>query len=219
MITPADKSYKATKRLLQGRAKLAYPFDRMVAWISKTWKVRVLNVIYDRVSQTRIPRLEVVLASHADAEKFDRSAAQYDDRKQNAVATKFSKLIADMPGRPFEVDRLFVIFSAFAPIARAEADGLITAADIDNFMLRIGNPDLWKISRFGGHATFFFYTNQQVARHKAAGLEADYARRYFYLVKPHDEFDYLSIDDYRISFDSKENFDKNYQGNWYYYYK
>lgn len=219
MITPADKSYKATKRLLQGNAELAYPFDRLAAWISKTWKVRVLNVIYGRVRYPRTPRLEVIVERRADAAKFDRSPAQYDERKQHAVATKFVKLIADMPVRRFEVDRLFVVFSAFAPIARAEADGRLTASDVDAFQRRIGNPDLWEISRFGGHATFFFYTDEQVARSKAIGLEDDYARRYFYLVKPHDEFNYLSIDDYRITFDSKENLDKNYHGNWYFYYK
>ncbi|MCC9606824.1 hypothetical protein LOC69_13060 [Blastopirellula sp. JC733] len=191
----------------------------MAAWISKIWNSRVLNVVYERVGPTAIPRLEVVLEDHADVERFCVGPLQYDTRKQNAIATKFLKLIADVPDGTFEVDRLFVIFSAFAPIAREEADNHLTKSDIANLLVRIGNPDLWTINRFSGHATFFFYTEEQVARYKVVGLEEEYAHRYYYLVKPYDEFGYLSLDDYRINFDSKENFDKKFQSSWFYYYR
>lgn len=42
---------------------------------------------------------------------------------------------------------------------------------------------------------------------------------YFAILKPHDEFDYLVQESFTVAFDSKQNFDNNYQGNWFYYYK
>ncbi len=41
---------------------------------------------------------------------------------------------------------------------------------------------------------------------------------YFNILKKYDEFDYIKMEDFSIAFDSKENLDKNYKGNWYFYY-
>lgn len=209
MITPADEAYKSTKRLLQGSDALAYPFDQLAAWISKTWDVRVLNVVYKYLDNVQAPRLQVILEQNADVEPLC-----YDKQKQDAVATRFLELLADWSGCPFRVDGLFVVFSAFAPIALAEADGRLTDEDIDNFLGQLGNPELWTIQRFFGNAIFFFYTEEQVARSTAKGLQEDYARRYFDLLEPYDEFDCLKECDYRITFDSKQNLDKKYRGRW-----
>ena len=55
--------------------------------------------------------------------------------------------------------------------------------------------------------------------YEAAGLRSAYDQEYTQLVQPHDEFGYLRKRGVSVSFDSKENFDTNYQSNWYYYYK
>lgn len=41
----------------------------------------------------------------------------------------------------------------------------------------------------------------------------------FDILKQYDIFKYFERRTFKISLDSKENFDKNYQSNWYYYYK
>ena len=42
---------------------------------------------------------------------------------------------------------------------------------------------------------------------------------YFEILKAYDEFGYLVEKDFAVNFDSKQNFDDNYESNWYYYYK
>ena len=84
---------------------------------------------------------------------------------------------------------------------------------------RIGNPHIWEISRCFGYVTFFFFSDDQVRRYEEEGKRGIYARMYFELLKPHDEFDYLRESDFNVKFDSKQNFDDNYRGNWLYYYK
>ena len=39
------------------------------------------------------------------------------------------------------------------------------------------------------------------------------------LLRPHDEFGYLSRWRFAVRFDSKENFDRKYDANWFYYFK
>jgi hypothetical protein len=217
MITCADREYKATKRIKQGKRRLAAPFDELARWIAATWKVTVLNVIYNRATLVHKPRLQVILEFAKEERKFHRGV-NYDEQKQQAIAGKFLEIIAGTE-HAFDVEGLFVVFSAFAPLALEEADSQISQRQVAKLKRRLANPDLWKIDRFFGHATFFFYTDVQVQRYEAKGKKAEYARAYFQLLKPHDEFGYLKETVFRVDFDSKQNFDENYQSNWYYYYK
>jgi hypothetical protein len=87
-----------------------------------------------------------------------------------------------------DVSGLFVVFSAFAPIARHEADSKISDQQIEALKRRIGNPDLWVISRSFGHVTFMFYTDAQANAYAAEGKREEYARKYFEMLKPYDGF-------------------------------
>jgi hypothetical protein len=103
--------------------------------------------------------------------------------------------------------------------AKQEADSHISETDIEALKKRIANPDLWGISRCFGYVTFFFFTDEQVKNYEAQGKKDEYATMYFEILKPHDEFGYLKRRHLKIGFDSKQNFDENYESNWYYYYK
>ena len=42
---------------------------------------------------------------------------------------------------------------------------------------------------------------------------------YLEQLKEYDEFNVVKSEEFILRFDSKENFDNNYESNWYYYYK
>lgn len=218
MITSSDREFKSTKRIKQGKKRLRAPFDELAEWIAATRKVTVLNIIYDRANSLHAPRLQVILEYQSHAQKFYRGV-NFDRRQQNAIAKKFLEIIERDNHHDFEVNGLFVVFSAFSPIAKEEADSQISEADIEALKKRIGNPDLWEISRCFGRVTFFFFTDEQTKKHETQGKKDEYARMYFELLKAHDEFGYLKRNQFKIHFDSKQNLDENYNGNWYYYYK
>jgi hypothetical protein len=111
------------------------------------------------------------------------------------------------------------VFSEFAPLACEEADSRLTDKQIEQLKAGLGNPDLWLISRCFGNVTFMFYTDQQLSKYDTAEVKEEYVSKYFELVKANDEFGYLSSSDFTVSFDSKQNFDENFESNWYYYYK
>jgi hypothetical protein len=218
MITSSDREYKSTKRIKQGKKRLHAPFDELAEWISSTRNVTVLNVIYDRRNSLHAPRLQVILEHRSHAQKFHRGV-NFDRRQQDAVAKKFLEIIGREDTHQFDVDGLFVVFSAFSPIAKQEADSEISEADIKALKKRIANPDLWEISRCLGYVTFFFFTDEQVKKYEAQRKKDEYATMYFELLKPHDEFGYLKRNEFKVTFDSKQNFDDNFESNWYYYYR
>ncbi len=213
MITPSDPEYVATKQIKLGLTRLAPPFAELAQWISATRNVHVLNVIYERANELHAPRLEVILEHDHEAQQF-HCGANFDRDEQRAVSNKFLEIIARDDRRDFDVKGLFVVFSAFSPIAREEANGRITEDQIQDLIKRIANPELWEISTyFVANITFFFFTTEQKKRHEANGSKAEYSRMYFALLKPNDEFGYLSEKDFEVNFDSKQILDARYHGN------
>jgi hypothetical protein len=201
----------------QGKARLAAPFNELAAWIGDYWDVNVLNVTYDPRNELHAPRIRIVLEHEAERQKF-RDGFNFDRRKQQTIAAKFREIVRE-DSSPYDTDGLFVVFSAFAPLACEEADSKISEVEIDALMKRIGNPDLWTISRLFGHVTFMFYTDAQAREYAAQGKQSEYAKKYFEILKPYDEFGYLRSDSFTVAFDSKQNFDDKFHGSWFNYYR
>jgi hypothetical protein len=218
LIIFSDPEYQATRQIKRRLTQLATPLDALAAWMGEKWAVTVLNVIYTPRNELHAPRLQVVLEHPKDAELF-RDGFNFDEEKQRAITSRFVRVISSQSAHGYDLDGLFVVFSAFSPIARQEADSKITDQDIETLKRRMANGDLWTISRSFGHVTFMFYTDAQAKAYAASGMREAYARQYVALLKPHDEFGYISADGFTVQFDSKQNFDDNHGGNWYYYYK
>jgi hypothetical protein len=164
--------------------------------------------------------LIVIADTQGDALKFQNSSlGDYDKIVQKRVQERFETILAEQDDHRFNIDGLFVVFAAFESVARIEANESVTKNDMDQLKAKLNNNDLWEISRLFDTVTFFFYTDAQVKHYEAAGLRDAYAGEYARLVQPHDEFGYLRRRGVLAYFDSKENFDTNYESNWYYYYK
>jgi hypothetical protein len=212
LVTCYDTEYKDTKLIKQGRAALEPLFAELAGWVASTWEVTVLNVVYDQVdAPRRFPRLQVIV-EHADEQQKFRAGFNFDPSKQQAVAEKFAELVAQTGSSKHKADRLLVVFSAFAPLAREEADTQISDADIEDLQKRLTDPALWTIHRCFGRVVFMFYTDAQAHARKAR-LES-YSDQYFELLRQHDEFKYLNRRKFSVESDSKENFDNNYNGSW-----
>ncbi|QDT66243.1 hypothetical protein [Calycomorphotria hydatis] len=212
-----QRIYKTTKRLKQGKSRLRQPFRAMSDWIESEFKVSVLNVTYKSPTKYRKPQIQVVVETEKDVEVF-YSGINSDESKRNKVTGHFCQIVAANDNYKFETDRLLVTCSAFVPAARHEVHGLIPQESIDALAEQIGNPDIWLIRRFFVDCiTFFFYTDDQVAQYISEGLKREYGDLYFRLLKPFDEFSYISRDGFKVHFDSKQNFDENFDSNWMYY--
>jgi len=223
---PSDKEYKHTKKILLGDSKMNPDFIGIARWIDDKYKVKTLNIIYDTIDNGNLPRLQVIFEFEKEAKSFERSRFVYDKKKQDGIARQFK---AEMIKKEhiksrfystkskYETHNLLVIFSAFEPISMIETNEAIPESSINKLKTEINNPDLWEISRCFARTTFFLYTEKQVEDYEKKGFRQTWSKMYFDLLKDYDKFGYFKLDRFSIYLDSKENFDNNYQGNWFYY--
>jgi hypothetical protein len=217
MITSFDPEYQATKLVKRGSAAMEPLLADLAAWIAAKWRVNVVNVIYDEPGGiTRHPRLRVCVEHSRERQQFF-NGLNFDHLKQQAIAARFTELVNHHGASRYIVDRLLVVFAAFAPLAREEADRRLSDTEIRALEERIRNPDLWTIHRSFGRVTFMFHTDEQARAGAAAGLREAYADRYLELLRKYDEFQYLRSSRFSVAFDSKENFDRNFGGSWFAY--
>ena len=137
--------------------------------------------------------------------------------KENRIGKIFHEIMKD--NQKYRTDNLFVIGGCFEKIAIQEANSKIPKALLEELKTRLGNQNIWEISKTFGSAIFFFHTDRQVEKAKNSPLLEILKNEYFKLIKLYDEFNYLELNQFGIGIDSKENFVNNYQSNWFYYFK
>ncbi|MCO5948877.1 hypothetical protein NAF19_18405 [Mucilaginibacter sp. RT5R15] len=232
MVMYSDIEYKATKLIKQGKEAINSDFVQLANWIDETYDVKTMNIIYDTIKADNRPRLQIIFENAVN--KFSDNLKQvfnFNEEKQHAIGNQFKEIVSSKRDArkwsilnffkkdEYQTEGLFVVFSAFEPIAKVEVIEKIPKSRIKELKAQIGNSDIWEVITACHTAIFFFYTENQVEENANNGVKEHLSKLFFPLLKPFDEFNYFKEQDYSISLDSKENFDKNYEGNWYYYFK
>ena len=235
MILHSDKEYTQTKRIILGTERMKPEFVPLAEWIDKTFDVKTINIIYDLLDN-KIPRIQICFEYEKEKNKFlTHDISYFDKSKQKAIGEKFTEIIKQQglsknngafsnifglnKNGIYLTDNVFVIYGAFEPIAKLEATYKITQKETKEFIKSFDNKDIWTISIGFTIPTFFMFTDEKVKEYDKPEIKTKWADKYFDFVKPFDEFNYFKRTDIQVYLDSKENFDKNYESNWYYYYK
>ena len=121
MITPSDIEYIRAKQIKKGEATIPHPYSELADWIRSRYSVSVLNVSYCIVKPINKPRLSIDLETEEDRQVFECTRYCLDAKKSSAVLKKF-KEISESECLDVSFDNIFVIFSAFEPVARIEAN-------------------------------------------------------------------------------------------------
>jgi hypothetical protein len=216
---PSDKTYQMTKQIMLGKKKINPDFKPLADFIDKQFGVKVINIIYDQIDN-KIPRLNIHFEFEREQKSFhikpnDRLVG-YDKKKQQIIADCFEQL-ADK--KHYKTKDIWVVYSAFAPVAKIEANMNVSAEEKEKLQTQLGNKDIWTISNAFTSVTFFLYTDEQLKFYEKSPLKKEWADKYREVLRLHDEFGYYKRSPFKIYLDSKENFDKNYDSNWWYYYK
>ena len=220
MITPSDKTYKKTKQIMLGQGKMNIDFKPLADFIDTKFNVRVINIIYEHIDSKGNPKLDIHFEFEYEKRSFaikpNEVCSSFNGKKKRIIAEKFGQL-ADI--QKYQTKDVWVTFSAFEPIAKIEANESVSREELDKLQKRLDNKDIWTISRFFSGVTFFLHTNEQLKRYENSPLKKEWADKYFEILNVYDKFGYFKRDTFEIYLDSKENFDKNYNGSWWYYYK
>ncbi len=222
MILPYDPDYQETKQIMLGLSAMKPEFRPLADWVDETFGVKTINTVYDTIEEGKRPRLELCFEFEKERNPFYGDEwKNFDGGKQKAIASKFKETLVKQGiyGQPYRTENMWIIYGAFEPIARIEANQQVGQKELDRLELTLGNKDLWMIRTFFSGVTFFFHTDEQVRKYENSSTRKEWADRYFDLLEPHNQFGYFKRESFYISLDSKENFDKNYESNWYYYSK
>lgn len=216
MISPSDIEYELTKKIKKGEIHLKPPFDSLADWIMNNYGVRPINIVYDLLPHDKRPRLQVIFERITEHGLFTSKNGLFPDKSiEKQILVHFAHITSDLPD--FNTDNIFLVISSFEKVAKEEVNSMIPISDVESIKNEV-DIEIWEIKKNFNSATFFFYTDKQVNNYSKDGIiKRKLKDLYFDLLKKYDEFDYLNRDDFDISFDSKENFDNNFESNWFYY--
>jgi len=218
MITPSDLEYIRAKQIKRGEKTIPYPYSELADWIQSKYSVNVLNVSYCIVEPVNKPRLSIDLEADVDRQVFERTRYCLDSKKSSAVLKKF-KEIADSEYLDLSFENIFVIFSAFEPIARIEANENVPEKLASALIQQFHNENIWSVQKLFSALIVFYYSETEKDQAIKTGMTKRFQEAYADIIEPYDEFGYLSSNPIVPEIDSKENFDSNYKGSWFYYWR
>lgn len=240
MISFDDAIYKETRLIKQGKSVLA-PFSKELAdYASDYYKVSVLNISFDCINDPeKTPRIGVIVETPEEYYNFKElpyGMGGYKKDCQTTIKEKFFDLLKKYNSKEgFSVDELFkkmnlnwtkveakktfIFFDYFLHTAQEESLQSIPKEKIEQFIVKYKNSSIWEILIHTGSLTVFFYSEKQKNENKESNIFNEMCEEYYMLIKPFDEFGYFHPNSIKISFDSKENLDKNYDGSLFYYYR
>ncbi|MGC8771440.1 MAG: hypothetical protein ACP5Q5_09345 [Brevinematia bacterium] len=218
MLLIRDEFYKLAKEIKKGNVKVVTELIPFIDWVNKKYSVKVLNVSieYEKIKNKIIPRISIILERRSDFNKFVDDRLTIDINKQNECLEAFLKLY---PKKIKNVEEAFVTFDIFENTAIYEAIRAVKKDELEEIKKSVDKDCLWLIDNTMGF--FVVFTNTEKEREEINTSDACkiIKEKLFNLVKLYDEFNYITPDILKIEFDSKENFEKNYKGNWFYYYR
>lgn len=218
MITPSDVEYLKAKEIKKGEESIPHPYSDLADWIRSRYSVSVLNVSYCEIEPDNRPRLSIDLETEVDRQVFERNRFSVDPKKSSAVISKF-KEISENARLNLSFKNMFAIFSAFEPIARIEANEKVPERLANNLIKQFRHENIWCIQKMFSALIIFYYSETEKDQAVRSGMIDQYLKAYADIIQPFDEFGYLRSNPIIPEIDSKENFDKNYESSWFYYWR
>jgi hypothetical protein len=237
-----EKSYKSTLAILRGKAALAPIFAELKQFVEGEFGVTVYNITYVPYGIFNKPKkgflnygkrmsLDCWVSSYEESEKMQKItevesvwgdvaySVSFDEQKQAVVLDKFLEL-AEKYGYAVgaKAEEISVIYPYWFPM-RYMSRILFRVEWKTNIGVfwKYKKAGVWRIYSNGYSVVVFYRTDAQKAINEENGISDAIRKEYFSAVKKVDELDFYK-EEY-ITFDSKENLDKNYEGNLFWYFK
>lgn len=219
MPTLSDRSQFQAHEVQQGRYKLAADHLEIVEWIGKEYGVTALDFWCETRKTNKGPSqqlVHLVLGTTDDVKKLqtNRSGVAIGERFLDHFKSTSSNAPTADPTKndvlPFSSEPFPEIIVTFRPLKYP--DGKIMT-EMYNEEIRATLKtfeSVWTISM----SVIFYYTDEQIAANRSNGTSDKIDAE---LKKVATKYGYRNVSDYR--FDSKEAFDRDYESNWYYYWK
>jgi hypothetical protein len=216
MYTPTEKSQFQAWAIKQGRLKLAPVHQEILDWIKKQFGVHALDFSFEmRETSKGAPQLLI----HLILETVDDVKRMQANRANNEVITErfceyFKSADLNTTKDPLKstilTNPLPEIIVTYRPLKELTSEMLQEMREDEKRDILKTVESAWTISQ----SVVFFYTDAQVKENQVNGTSAKIIEELEQIDK---KYGFSPGFDYR--FDSKETFDRDYESNWYYYWK
>jgi hypothetical protein len=162
--------------------------------------------------------LYVIIETAEDCQKMYIGTFELNEEYQKEIAKEFQRLaIKHGFATQDQLQDLFVMYNDFSQEAKTDANR--KAADEVQRRIKEKYPMVWDIFTEHFGSVVFYYSDLEIAQNESSGISKLITEDYYTVLKKYDELGYFSKANISLEFDSKENLDKNYQGNLFYYSK
>ncbi len=240
MYFSTDKLYKLSKEALRGK-KQEIVYEKLIDWTKEEFDINVIYIDLEIKNKDNQPRLHLILETQKDYQKILIETG-YNPKIQSKIAEKFNELLKienQKIGNKTEkslveklllkiglksnikqqFENIWVCYSVFLTVYSTEISTEFTKEKIDELIKKYKKDNVWEIHMSSFYITIFLEKENQIEESIEKSLFDKLKEEYFEIVKEKDEFGLFKKELINLAFDSKENFDKNYDSSWFYYYK
>ena len=224
MVLVDDKNFKETLQILRGKKELLPIYCDLKKWLGQRFGITAHNFVFRRIKYNNPEdrfELYILLSSAKDYNSMcDKIHYGYDKKKQEEISQKFEELADKYNfGEPKNRKNIWVSYADFSIEIKTEVNRR-TCKKINKYIRKkYKDYSLWRIVTLFEVVVVFFMRDEDILKNSKNGVCATIRKDYFTALKEFDKFGLYSPSNFTMRFDSKENLDKNYEGNLYYYFK
>jgi hypothetical protein len=215
--------YELVRAAKLGKARLPHPLDALRLWASEQYAINVLYINFDKIPigpHEGRPRLDLIVETESDFASVHESPFTPQPEVQDGILQKFSELVASSNcHETCDTNNVLLIFDDFSAEAMGQATQHFLQRDKQKALRTFAQHEVWEISGFSKSIVVFYMADNDVRANAANGSSDRIKKQCFEMVKRYDEFAYFHLNNFPITFDSKENLDKNYAGSLFNYFR
>ena len=201
------RNYDKTKEIILGLREKSPLVQEMENWMATTFSVNLLDInLLPTPSKKHSADLSFIIEKCPDKIYLHKDEILLEFKKVASIQNYVSDEILNNP---------FVEFVNFYAEARRLVNVKATQEAETLFAKKF--PMIWKIEKEFSHLIVFYYTDKDITTYEDNKISDLIKNDYYSIIKKHDELNYFSNENMHISFDSKENIDKNFAGSLFYY--
>jgi hypothetical protein len=215
--------YEQARAAKRGKRKLPQPLEELRHWVSENYGINVLTVFYDKIDlgpHEGEPRLTFVVDTAKDYAKIHIDRLTIKPHIKECVLEKFSEITAAAAlDNEYVTKNVLLLFDDFSNEAMGQAAERFRERYKKRLIKEFAPFHVWAIDGFSNLVVVFYLTDKDVQDNQANGSSEKIKQRCYELAKRYDEFDYFDQETFPIRFDSKENLNKKFAGNLFYYFR
>ena len=223
MYFPSDKLYTETKSIKLGEKACKKEFLKLANWAEHKLNVTILNASLSLKNRNTLPSLHIIFEFQKDYNRLHGDPEYpYNQKYNKLIASNFLRITEELKIAGFanyKAEDFHMTYSVFSKIAIIECLNKLSKSDLNRIKENYISEGLWEISIHHGSATILYTTETEIESNKKSGINKEIENKIKDLTLQYDEFNYIEKEPIFFAYDSKENFDKKYKGNWYNYYR